>query len=97
MFVKYANGKYNCSVYVLDEGKFKYVNMPERCYLKILKVCGIDVLPPKCNHAVYNIRSLILNRSSGFLSARVTNDYFEAKYYIRECTDKDFFKDLELS
>ena len=96
MFVKYADGKYNCSVYVKDEGEFKSVNMPEWCYVKILHVCGIDSLPPKCNHAVYNIRSLVLNRSSGILSVRVTNDYFESKHYIRKSTDIEFFNNLEI-
>ena len=96
MYVKYVNGMYNVSVYVKDEGKFKYMNMPESCYVKIMKLCGTMCHPPKLDHSVSNIRSFILNRSAGIFTVNEVFQCFEIKHIIKQSDDKEFFKRLEI-
>ncbi len=96
MCVKYLNGKYNVSVYLRDEGKFKYVNMPEESYCKILTTIGTFHKPPRATHNLTKVRSFVLNRTSGYFIINVVSDCFEVKYYIKECDDNEYFKSLEI-
>ena len=96
MYVKYVNGKYNVSVYVRDEGKFKYVNMPEECYYKILTTCGTFRKPPQVSHNLTNIRSFVLNRTTGYFIINEVSECFEVKHCIKQSDDIDFFERLEI-
>ena len=96
MYVKYLNGKYNVSVYVRDEGKFNYVNMTEKCYCKILTVCGTFHKPPKASHNLSNIRSFVLNRTTGCFIINEVFECFEVKHCIKQSDDAEFFKGLEI-